>query len=254
MMAYLADTLAERKLFDEFLDQLPRMSLGDAQRLANYVTEALKQPPLAAELVARSEKVHELMFAKNSAGQVLRSDTSDGYAEYGKALANATPEQLQAFSNEVEDSTRDAYQVQERVLLQPESQWYDGSATWKAQFGESNPNPSDTLSQLAVSFGHMIVAPYRNLALTELRRRAQLRLLGLHARVLEYRWRHHHLPASLKEVADPQTLFDPLSGEPFVYETGAGGTYRLYSKGRPETGPVELHYAGKGSGETELRP
>ena len=253
-VAYLSDVLAERKLFDELLDQLPRLSLMDAQRLEAYANEAVNQPPLAADLIRRGEKVHEIMFSKGTAGQALTGGNPGDFPEYRKLLANATQAQLDAFSQGVKDAETDSYRVQEGALLQPESQWYDASGSWKTAFALKDPLPSDSIADLAKSFSRVITTSYRNLVLTELRRRAQMRLLGLHARVLEYRWHNHRLPAGMKDIADDRTAFDPLSGESFVYEPHPDGTYRLFSKGRKETGVVELHYVGKPSDSLESAP
>jgi hypothetical protein len=89
---------------------------------------------------------------------------------------------------------------------------------------------------------------FRGPVILELKRRAQLRILRLHARVIAYRFRNHRLPSALADAAPASEAFDTLSGEPFVYVRNAAGGYRIYSKGRSETGTIELHFEDKSAG------
>ncbi len=50
------------------------------------------------------------------------------------------------------------------------------------------------------------------------------------------------LPKSLEEMRLPtEDTYDPLSKQPFAYELKSG-VYRLFSRGVPETGEIELKY------------
>ena len=82
---------------------------------------------------------------------------------------------------------------------------------------------------------------------TTLQQRTRYRLLLIHSKVEQYRWEHGKLPASLEELKDLKTMYDPLSGENFVYELKENKSklgYDLYSKGskNPEfqTGKIFL--------------
>jgi hypothetical protein len=68
-----------------------------------------------------------------------------------------------------------------------------------------------------------------------------MRLLDLHARILDYRWNNLKLPEQLADAVPQALLFDPLSGQSFAYEKTATG-YSLFSRGVPETGKIELKY------------
>src|SRR5262249_39728155 len=89
MMAFLCDVLGERKLFDAFLEQLPKMSLADTQKLIAYVDEAVKEPPMAGALIQRSQKVHEIMLRKAKAAEVVLQNPKD-YPKLQPGLAGMT--------------------------------------------------------------------------------------------------------------------------------------------------------------------
>ena len=82
----------------------------------------------------------------------------------------------------------------------------------------------------------------RHAIIAGLRSRTQLRLLRLHAKVIEYRWEHEQLPESLKAAVSDGTEIDPLSGEAFVFERPGVASYRIYGKGMPGVGEIELRY------------
>jgi hypothetical protein len=252
-MAYLSDVLGERTLFDAFLEQLPRMSLADANRISAYVDQAIQEPPMTVALIEHSAAVHEIMLRGASVTDAVANGGPNEFPEYRQRLSGASDSEKSQFVDAVRAKTQAAYRVQSSALGAPESSWYDVSASWKTDFGPRKVSSSDSLDDLAESMSRELVPSFRNMVITELRRRAQLRLLGLHARILAYRWHQHKLPATLSDAVESQASFDPLSGEPFVYELKPDGTYALYSKGRPETGVVELHYTAP-PGTHELEP
>lgn len=76
--------------------------------------------------------------------------------------------------------------------------------------------------------------------------RVQLKLLLLHAKVIQYHWQNGLWPTKIEDFADTKTAMDPFEGKPFHYELKDNG-YRLYSMGIPGIGPVELKYHSIGN-------
>lgn len=80
------------------------------------------------------------------------------------------------------------------------------------------------------------------IASSDARIRTQLRLLRLHAAVIQFRWRTLRLPSSLDELGQPDWVADPLSGKPFAYRRIGPSGYYLYSDGSRQTGRIDLRY------------
>ena len=62
------------------------------------------------------------------------------------------------------------------------------------------------------------------------REEANIRMLALHALILQHRWENDRVPASLAALNAGDLALDPFTGQVFQYEP-AGRKYRLYSVG-----------------------
>ena len=113
---------------------------------------------------------------------------------------------------------------------------------------DQSPDPVASKSDLSISNlalivvnalqGKAIKTQYANAVA---KGRIQLRLLRLHAQVIEYKWQHNKLPTKLEDFAKDHAGFDPIANEPFHYEL-KDGSYRIYSMGIPGLGRMELRY------------
>jgi hypothetical protein len=63
-----------------------------------------------------------------------------------------------------------------------------------------------------------------------IREEANIRMLALHARIIQYRWENDRLPGTLDALNAANLTLDPFTGQPFQYEV-TGRKYRLFSAG-----------------------
>jgi len=82
----------------------------------------------------------------------------------------------------------------------------------------------------------------------DMQSRAQIRLLRIAARILQFRWTWDRLPSHVDEMKLPADYaFDPLSNRPFEYEPHET-TFRVYCKGWKGKGEVDFfRFPGQGS-------
>jgi len=143
-----------------------------------------------------------------------------------EALSPASRQKL--FRAVIDDSATKVREVQ-RVLSQPEAQWFD----------IADLNGDDSLRGFLIN----CVSPVFSSAYeTEARARTQSRLGMLACDIWAYRWRHGKLPETLADATGKDAVKDPLSGQDFEYAPLLGGTFRLVSKGNKRTGEIALRY------------
>ncbi len=163
-----------------------------------------------------------------------------------------TSDQQSAWASQLLQAAEDQFAVAARIFEQPEANRLlavgpaDTFDSAVASTDDSYDANKETLAQVA----HEIqqtgnLTEHRQFLVAILRHRAQLRLLRLHARIIQYRWETGGLPKTLEELKLPKDeTADPLSGKPFQY-LPKDRTYRLLSLGIPETGEIELRYRGQ---------
>jgi len=98
---------------------------------------------------------------------------------------------------------------------------------WERSNAEFSAPQADTFTQ---TVAEMLVPTFTQVLERSTRMEAQLRLLGVHAAVLQHRWWYDQLPAKLEVLKLGDLAIDPFSGKPFVYKIEPTG-YRLYSVG-----------------------
>jgi len=131
--------------------------------------------------------------------------------------------------------------------LNEEIKRYEGPETgWVIRDRSPDPIPGTndrSVSGLALQFVNFLMGKETKIgfATAVAKARIQLRLLRLHAQVIEYKWQNGFLPKKLSEFARDGAGFDPIVNAPFHYEP-KNGAYTLYSEGTPETGRIELKY------------
>lgn len=235
-------SLSEQTVFRRFLDVLPSMSLKDAMTVERYVDARLREPiPMADFLVgAKKAKDWTLDPARQDPAALRAEVKEDSDRGYRDRLTQASDQDVLNVLAQVKKMADERFDQMIEDVRRPEDELYAATETWN-DVPQVSIGPNSSLEDLAQGLYYRSAPTYRGYVLLELVRRTQLRLLGLHARIAEYRWHNHRLPAKLADAVPEGLAEDPLSGEPFVYEIN-GDTYRLASKGRPKTGPVELRY------------
>lgn len=221
-------------------ENLDHLSATDTADVIRYTDYALSGPSsyLKSIQVERSAALSSIDVILTSPLEVFGTgaagEEGDPIGSFIRKLSNSERQTLKA---SLSRQINDAYDKIATHFDQDESTWADpieGIAT-------STPSSIKTMQDAVDAILDMLLPSTEAATQSVLRSRAQLRLLGLHARILSFRWHNNRWPATLSEVANPKLCFDPLSKAPFQYELTDTG-YKLYSKGNASTGPVELKY------------
>ena len=230
-IAVQAIALAE---FNEHLGQLP---LGDCQYIAKQA-KSLLEHPLSTGSVFQGEATLSLSSLDDilkEPGAFLTEDEDKSYVKAIQNLSSADRDRLKA---QLINSVQLRLQATEALLDGPEDKWLLTMA------GDPAPSIGDG------SVGNLCLVLANSLAGSDSKRgyvtamakgRIQLRLLYLHAKVLEYHWKTGVWPTTLAQAAGAEFARDPFAQAPFHYEVN-GNTYRLYSTGITGAGPIELKY------------
>lgn len=113
-------------------------------------------------------------------------------------------------------------------LRKPQHQWSYKEKPWPK---------SDPLTQMLRDLNGVEIFPSSLISVS--RSLTQYRLLRLHAHIQRFRLKNSRLPATLAQTGAAKEGHDPLTNRPFTYQP-TGATYRLYSHGVKETGPIEI--------------
>jgi hypothetical protein len=225
-------------LFRLIFDQLGMLSLADLQRIDKTATEILADRGSINQMIQserrQASEMGRLELSYFKLGDVHNAG-QDLYAQYKKL----SPDQRDAWIHNLELTVDNGFDAVYSLFQNSEDQWLA-----KAEPDEADKDDEDIVKSLAdikatVKLSSNLLRT-RNMVVVLMTGRTQLRLLHLHAKVLEFRWKSGRLPASLAELILAKTeTYDPLSRKPFIY-TPKGDSYKLASAGVPETGEIEL--------------
>jgi hypothetical protein len=213
--------------FEEFTAHLPQLSQSQCRDLQTSIDHLLAMKPPLLGVVHHGREIARGVVLSLALG------SASGLELEIKALPDTGRSE---FKSELIKMIDRRYDLFEEALKHPETEWYDRSIDKKT--GRLAANKLQSLEDAAFDE----LAPPALIALIQMRIRAQLRLLRLHAKLLTYKWDTGQMPASIEKFATKEDLADPLSGTQFRYQLFTNKTYRLYSPGTPITGEVELIY------------
>jgi hypothetical protein len=219
-----------------FETHLRRLSLNDCKKIQAAVGSILTEP---------SHMLRALKFERDSASDAFayRISNPDAGIAFGRADDAERVQTIRSLPESAKAQLRDRFlkasmaihALVEEAVRRPESEWGRVDDQIQKLIGGATDPPTKILLEAST--------PHFGLALTEYaKQRTQLRLLDLHARIIEFRWIHGRLPNTLAEAVGSERSRDPLSGDLFQYELRLGNSYRLYSKGTKELGEIELRY------------
>lgn len=238
LIAYLVGRAIQAVALARFETQLPLLSVADAARIERYCKGYLEQPEPFIACVEGEKK-----FMLQSVAKVLESES--GLLSFGaeeqklekalKALA-AAPADKQKVAQLLARKLELAYEAVLNRYRGPERDWIG-----KVESDQIVPTEIISHEDLADYLVEVSMPVWDAAAQAALRNRCQLRLLRLHAKIIEHRWRHERLPTRLGDAVSEEDILDPINGQQFQYELREGG-YRLYSKGIAQTGEIELRY------------
>ena len=222
-------------------DILPTLSVTDAKRLYETADAMLGAPvPLANAMRGEAQIMDSSVaaFLKNPDRypQLLGADDEGEVdpKEIAEAVRNLTPAQKTALERQVHARMATYGQALTSVFSLPEYRWIENGPDLDAL----SDDPNQTLRGLL----RLTIIDPKPLLVSTARWRTQVRLLGLHARILEFRWRKGRLPFTLSDLGNPRVSYDPLANQPFEFQRMGPVSYRLYSRGGLGLGEVELKY------------
>ncbi len=225
---YMRGTSMESIAFNEAENLLPRMSQPDLKKLENFCLNVLKYDNLAAMLqrqLPQQLNLIDRVISGNYRGLAREGNVID--EEIAKTVADQVaklnPPQRQELKEAASKALVNHVNSYLNMLARPESEW-------KA------PGTPDIylpfFGNLSTLFD-LVDTPVPTVLFTAARQRTQYRLLFLYSKIEQYRWENAKLPASLDELKDPKTIYDPLSDGNFEYkitkENALG--YEIFSNG-----------------------
>ncbi|MCH7903712.1 MAG: hypothetical protein IH944_04000 [Armatimonadetes bacterium] len=242
---YLIGTAGKNNALGSLSKHRGRIALPGAADLQLFGQWALERPsPLLAALRTEYEGIIASMD-----GLLTNRELTGIAPELKKQLQEMSAVRWALIKDETVFALTQTYDARMAMMDQPESEW------------ESIAEQIGTVAKLADPVAQLVfesILPMNmRIEKYELVRRAQFRLLVLHAGIIQYKWTHGkrtygQLPDSLADLDVPISIIDPLTGEPFKYEL-VDDEYDLYSEGTPGTGRIDLNWRSTSS-SNELMP
>lgn len=217
-------------------DLLFCLSDADAKRLETISATLLERPPTILRALD-----HELAFVERSLKEIGSQDWWAIYAD--NEDTNAIQKAWDKLS--ATDKARVITMVHDRIastmsLLreryrQPEHAWVDDLPETPAASLTTPQGVADALTEISMPV-------FVQAGTTAARFRTQIRLLGLTASVIRFKWEHGRLPSALEEAVGKERALDPLSQLPFELKRDGSGNVSVVSKGVKQTGEIALRY------------
>lgn len=226
----------------EFEVHLRSLSELDCQRVIRFMRATLKQPSNAVRTFKSERQGIEASMVKalSTPASVTTFFGQDADDAFTKVLGSMSTNELTQVRERVTQAIETHFAKLIDVASGPESGWV------KPISGPSAPDPNSvekwTPELVGDSLAAALMPVFGQAMQAEAKNRTQLRLLLLHALVLEYRWQEGALPTKLSDAVAGSEIIDPISGKEFKYELQGRNGYRLYSEGFSEIGEIELRY------------
>jgi hypothetical protein len=230
--------------FDEHLD---RFTAKDARKIAAYCEAALSEPltfiqSMRQERESTVAMVDEIFNSPETARAFLSFDEDESSQRLEKYVKDMSASERGSVKALFKRKVSEIFGAFEARLGKDESTWLAAMDSQLPPEPTTVANAEDCVDALL----NVITPFYPQAIVSVLKSRAQLRLLGLHARIIEFKWQTTKLPTSLAETASAEQRLDPLTKTEFRYEL-LEGAYKLYSNGLATTGPIELRYRRPGN-------
>lgn len=214
------------------------MSQKDCQRITAIADAAVIEPSgsaaIARERLLAPSRIDIVLGDPDAFIRSLGQTDEGPDPAWAAAMKAATPAQKQNWRTRYLAVAQSVFDRLEALERRPESEWQDVNAIASPDAYEGE----DPIVKLLLTGTMSVFGQHFAYAARE---RTQFRLLGLHGRILDYRWENGTLPNSLADAVPEKLLHDPLNGGLFRYERN-GADYRVYSTGSPATGEVEIRY------------
>ncbi|MCH8273912.1 MAG: hypothetical protein IH851_03905 [Armatimonadetes bacterium] len=216
-------------------DHLPELSLDNAAKVESFADRILDQTPgiettLSYTHTAILNIVEEAFRAAAGAAAA-----PDRIAPMVGLIRGHSVGQREALKQDVIRTLNDHFR-------QIRSNLRDANVSWLVPEETPGTGAARELLDMIESTSGIIWRGFRRVHLQD---RTRYRLLRLHGKIIQYRWTHNRVPATLADLSDARIIQDPLSRTRFEYKPLSPTTFELFSRGSPDTGPVFLSLRGR---------
>lgn len=222
MEAYIGGIEPKKKVLSELVANLPKYTLPELAQVEKWAQARLNPADLLQSLGFEELNIEGQLDNVGSGKWRNRKDRDNPLFQRLGALKSG--EQALA-RGKVEQDIKHALSLWTDILKLPEREWRMPDFPEYSQYG------AGFVQQLNSQVGPSLKA-----LLSE---RAKLRMLIVACRLYEYRWQYERFPAKLLDAVDPSLAVDPLTGQPYVYESSLAGV-KLSTNGSAFSGPVSL--------------
>ncbi|MCC7229994.1 MAG: hypothetical protein IT203_06340 [Fimbriimonadaceae bacterium] len=245
---------------------LDAISRADAALIEATVPNLLAGPPrilkcLEIEQQLMMQSIADALTGKDPASDAIGAsgDKEGGWSALEIQIRALSPQQRSALLQRTRSRIEQALIPERKKYSGPESGWVPPPTNQQSSDAEEEQtfrapaSPTAFVDELTDSSIYV----FSQAGSAAAKSRTQLRLLGLSAAVIRFKWDTGKLPTNLVEAVKPELVKDPLSGEDFVYERQGAWGFRVYSKGVPGIGEIGLKYRrppSTGSMSTEPPP
>jgi len=238
LLSFLVSMATNSIILAGYSENLERIPLSSWDSVVNYCNEALSLNPLKRSILLELDGVPgnvDYVFINPREWGGVFGDLDDQTADMVDRIKSLSATQRQAVKARVLERVAAYRRVFIQAMDQDESKWVLSTSALENVAQREEPDP---LVQWILDSS---LAVYSQAYPSELKRRAQLRILRLHGLIQSHRWRTGVLPGSLKDLDNDPACADPLSGSWFCYEPTEDG-YQLYSKGGSGMTRVDLGF------------
>jgi len=254
LIQYLVSNASTNILLSDIDKHLPLLSLTGATRLERCALDLTSREPAIAGCVDSEWRVlrgivmslgqGDAQGAKGVFDEVLETKARDSVNGVIDRLSLQERRQLAA---SIIATIEANLHTIKQALSGKESDWLITSPP------EPEPALPSDASSLVTYLSREFMPSFDRTAKAAAVQRTRLRVLGLVAGVIRFRWEHNRLPRDLAEAVGKERVVDPLSQEPFELRFEGTG-FTVLSKGTPETGEIRLRYQRPPEAGSELVP
>lgn len=222
MEPYVGGIEPKKKVIADLVGNLPRYTLPELAQVEKWAQSRLAPADLIDSLAFEQLNI-EGQLDNVVAGKWRNRNDQD--SPLLQRLSTLKFGEREIARGKVEQDLKHALLLWFDMLKLPERDWRKPDFPDYSQYGAGFVQQINAQTELSVK--------------ALLAERAKLRMLIIACRLYEYRWSYERFPAKLLDAVDSSLAVDPLTGQPFVYESSVSGV-RLSTNGSVYSGPVGL--------------
>ncbi len=239
LIQYLVGIACQSILLAAVEQHLDRFSQADAKKLEAASLALLERPTVARQAIVNegaftSSAIEDLLLNPKGLEDVFEEGENQRARQAIDKLSEASKVRLIA-------AVKQRFQETTRQMAHK----FEGpEATWVASDEPIMALKSNWSTEQGVvdALTENFLPAFAQVGIAAARSRTQVRLLGVVASVIRYRWEHNQLPTTLEAAIGKERLQDPLSQLPFELRRDGSAGFTIVSKGTKETGEIALKY------------